>query len=90
MTVPTTGATASRSRLVSRRDIELFTEISGDRNPLHYDEERAAASRFGGIVVQGGVTTACSTPWSPRSCPGRGACSCSSTSSSGPPSGPVT
>ncbi|GAA2876776.1 hypothetical protein GCM10010472_38010 [Pseudonocardia halophobica] len=57
-TVPRVGATASRSRLVTRRDIALFTEISGDRNPLHYDEERAAATRFGGIVVQGGVTTA--------------------------------
>jgi acyl dehydratase len=58
MTVPTVGTTASRSRLVTRRDIALFTEISGDRNPLHYDEELATASRFGGIVVQGGVTTA--------------------------------
>ena len=57
-TIPRVGATASRSRLVTRRDIALFTEISGDRNPLHYDEERAAATRFGGIVVQGGVTTA--------------------------------
>ena len=55
--VPPTGATASRSRLVTRRDIALFTEISGDRNPLHYDEELATASRFGGIVVQGGVTS---------------------------------
>jgi acyl dehydratase len=52
------GQTASRSRLVTRRDIELFTEISGDRNPIHYDDELAAASRFGGIVVQGGVSTA--------------------------------
>jgi acyl dehydratase len=52
------GQVASRSRLVTRRDIELFTEISGDRNPLHYDEEFAAATSFGGIVVQGGVTTA--------------------------------
>ena len=58
MSVLTIGATASRSRLVSRRDIELFTEISGDRNPLHYDDALATASRFGGIVVQGGVTTA--------------------------------
>jgi acyl dehydratase len=57
-TAPRVGAAASRSRLVTRRDIALFTEISGDRNPLHYDEECAAASRFGGIVVQGGVTTA--------------------------------
>ena len=53
----TIGDIARRSRTVSHRDIELFTEISGDRNPLHYDEEQATMSRFGGIVVQGGVTT---------------------------------
>ena len=52
------GATARRTRTVTTRDIELFTEISGDRNPLHYDEAAAAATRFGSIVVQGGVTTA--------------------------------
>jgi acyl dehydratase len=55
---PRVGRTASRSRLVTRRDIELFTQISGDRNPLHYDADVAAATRFGGVVVQGGVTTA--------------------------------
>jgi acyl dehydratase len=55
---PTPGQRAERSRTVSDRDIELFTEISGDRNPLHYDPEVAAASPFGEIVVQGGVTTA--------------------------------
>jgi acyl dehydratase len=43
---------------VTARDIELFTEISGDRNPLHYDEGAARATRFGGIVVQGGITSA--------------------------------
>ena len=57
MTTPEIGAVARRTRLVSARDIELFTEISGDRNPIHYDEEVAAASRFGGLVVQGGVTS---------------------------------
>ena len=51
------GASARRTRTITRRDIELFTEISGDRNPIHYDDELAAASRFGGIVVQGGVTS---------------------------------
>jgi acyl dehydratase len=55
--MPTVGAIARRSRTVTARDIELFTELTGDRNPLHYDEERAAAGRFGGIIVQGGVTT---------------------------------
>ena len=56
--VPAVGATASRSRSVSLEDIERFTAISGDRNPLHYDVARAAATRLGGLVVQGGVITA--------------------------------
>lgn len=51
------GQTARRSRTVTARDIELFTEMTGDRNPLHYDDRAAAASRFGGIIVQGGVTS---------------------------------
>jgi len=56
--IPAIGQQAQRPRAVTARDIELFTDISGDRNPLHYDEEVARASRFGGIVVQGGVTSA--------------------------------
>jgi acyl dehydratase len=51
------GDVARRSRTVTARDIELFTELTGDRNPLHYDRAAAEASRFGGIIVQGGVTT---------------------------------
>jgi acyl dehydratase len=54
---PAIGAVARRSRTVSVRDIELFTEITGDRNPLHYDTALASRSRFGGIIVQGGVTS---------------------------------
>ena len=56
--IPEVGQKARRSRMVTARDIELFTEMSGDRNPLHYDEEAARATRFGGIVVQGGVISA--------------------------------
>jgi acyl dehydratase len=55
---PRVGQTAELSREVSHRDIELFTALSGDRNPLHYDEELASTTPFGGIVVQGGVTSA--------------------------------
>lgn len=55
---PRVGQVARRSRTVSSHDIELFTAISGDRNPIHYDEALAARTRFGGIVVQGGVTSA--------------------------------
>ena len=55
---PSVGDTAELSRRVTAEDIVRFTEISGDRNPLHYDQEAAKASRFGEIVVQGGVTSA--------------------------------
>jgi acyl dehydratase len=51
------GDAASRTRTVTARDIELFTEITGDRNPLHYDPQLARRSRFGGIIVQGGITS---------------------------------
>jgi len=55
--MPRVGETARRTRRVEARDIELFTELTGDRNPLHYDADAAARSRFGGIIVQGGVTS---------------------------------
>jgi acyl dehydratase len=55
---PTVGDVAELSRTVSAVDIQRFTEISGDRNPLHYDLDAAKSSRFGEIVVQGGITSA--------------------------------
>ncbi|RPI28642.1 MAG: MaoC family dehydratase [Acidobacteria bacterium] len=55
---PAVGQRAERTREVLERDIELFTAISGDRNPLHYDEEAARATKLGGIIVQGGIITA--------------------------------
>jgi acyl dehydratase len=56
--MPFVGKTAARSRKVEPSDIERFTEISGDKNPLHYDEALAKATKFGEIIVQGGVTSA--------------------------------
>ena len=56
--MPAVGQVAQRYREVLAHDIELFTDISGDRNPLHYDELAASATPLGGIVVQGGITTA--------------------------------
>ena len=55
---PEVGQKAEMTREVLAQDIEMFTAMSGDRNPLHYDEELAAATAFGGIIVQGGVTSA--------------------------------
>jgi len=54
---PEAGAVALRTRRTSMNDVELFTAITGDRNPLHYDETLARATPLGGLVVQGGVTT---------------------------------
>ena len=55
--MPAIGDIASRARTVESADIERFSEITGDRNPLHYDEAACANSRFGRIIVQGGVTS---------------------------------
>ncbi len=63
---PDVGQSAERSRRVTSEDIELFTAISGDRNPLHYDQDVAAKSRFGAVIVQGGIMTAILTLLSPR------------------------
>ena len=58
MSTPKVGDRASMTRTVRDSDIVAFTDLSGDRNPLHYDADAAARTRFGGIVVQGGVTSA--------------------------------
>ena len=54
---PSMGSRAERSRTTRMRDVELFTEMTGDKNPIHYDVELAGKSPFGGLIVQGGVTT---------------------------------
>jgi acyl dehydratase len=55
---PEVGDWAERSRQVTAEDIVLFTRMSGDFNPLHYDAEQAEQTVFGEIIVQGGVTSA--------------------------------
>ncbi len=51
------GQTASRTLTLTAVHVKAFAEISGDYNPLHFDAEFAAATRFGRLVVQGGLTT---------------------------------
>ena len=41
---PTVGAAAERSRWTSMQDVEMFSAMTGDRNPLHYDAVLAARS----------------------------------------------
>jgi acyl dehydratase len=53
----TVGQRASRRLTLTDAHVRKFAEISGDRNPLHFDEAFAAATKFGRLVVQGGLTT---------------------------------
>ncbi|MBM3450293.1 MAG: MaoC family dehydratase [Armatimonadetes bacterium] len=50
------GQSAVRTKQVTDRDLQLYAEITGDHNPLHFDDAFAAATRFGRRVAQGGVT----------------------------------
>jgi len=54
---PEIGACAERRRVTRAEDIIAFTEMTGDRNPLHHDEACARDSVFGRLIVQGGVTS---------------------------------
>jgi acyl dehydratase len=56
MTV-TVGQRAQRTMTVTRDHVATFAALSGDYNPLHFDEEFAAHTRFGALVAQGGLTT---------------------------------
>jgi acyl dehydratase len=54
---PPVGTKATWTRTLGGDEVEAFAQISGDRNPLHFDPEFAAATRVGRLVVQGGLTT---------------------------------
>jgi acyl dehydratase len=51
------GQTARRSLTLTSEHVETFARLTGDYNPLHFDEAFAKGTRFGGLVVQGGLTT---------------------------------
>jgi acyl dehydratase len=51
------GRTASRSLTLTAEHVATFAKLTGDYNPLHFDEAFAKGTRFGALVVQGGLTT---------------------------------
>jgi 3-hydroxybutyryl-CoA dehydratase len=50
------GQRAVREFTVDDRTIELFGEASTDRNPLHFDDEFARGTQFGGRIAHGMIT----------------------------------
>jgi acyl dehydratase len=51
------GRSATRSLTVTADTVKKFAEITGDYNPLHFDEAFAAKTRFGRLMAQGGIAT---------------------------------
>ncbi len=55
--IASVGQTASRTLTVTERHVRQYADITGDNNPLHFDEAFAARTKFGRLVAQGGITT---------------------------------
>jgi acyl dehydratase len=51
------GQKATRSMTFTADHVKAFAEISGDYNPLHFDESFVAGTKFKKLVIQGGLTT---------------------------------
>jgi acyl dehydratase len=51
------GQKAFRSITLTEDHVQEYSEITGDRNPLHFNQDFAAKTKFGRLVVQGGLTT---------------------------------
>jgi acyl dehydratase len=51
------GQKATRTVTLTEDHVKAYAKITGDYNPLHFDEGFASRTKFGGLVVQGGLTT---------------------------------
>jgi acyl dehydratase len=54
---PTVGQSARRAATLTAEHVEAYAVLTGDRNPLHFDRDFVAGTRFGRLLVQGGLTT---------------------------------
>ncbi len=50
------GMSVETTHEVTAREIDLFAEATGDRNPVHLDEEFASKTAFGGRIAHGMLT----------------------------------
>ena len=51
------GQKATFTKTLTSGDAKSYAELTGDYNPLHFDESFAAKTRFKYLIVQGGLTT---------------------------------
>ncbi|UCE09958.1 MAG: MaoC family dehydratase [Candidatus Thorarchaeota archaeon] len=52
------GQSAEVVRTITEDDIQTFGDLSGDYNPLHFDEEWAKTTMFGSRIAHGILTAA--------------------------------
>jgi acyl dehydratase len=51
------GHKATRSTTVTDDHVKTYADLSGDYNPLHFDKNFTAKTKFKNLVAQGGLTT---------------------------------
>ena len=51
------GQKTTRSTTVTDDHVKIYADLSGDYNPLHFDKNFAAKTKFKNLVAQGGLTT---------------------------------
>ena len=51
------GQKTTRSMTITVDHVKTYANLSGDYNPLHFDESFAKKTKFGKLVAQGGLTT---------------------------------
>jgi acyl dehydratase len=51
------GDAATRSLEVTGEAVEAYARLTGDRNPLHFDQAFVAGTRYERLLAQGGIAT---------------------------------
>lgn len=69
----TLGQTAVSSKTVTQADIVAFADVSGDRNPMHLDQEFASKTPFKGVIAHGMLSAAFISAILGTELPGEGA-----------------
>jgi 3-hydroxybutyryl-CoA dehydratase len=66
------GDSAEVSKTIADEDVRAFAELTGDRNPVHLDEEYAASTRFGRRIAHGMLGASLISAVLANELPGRG------------------
>jgi acyl dehydratase len=51
------GQKAQRSATITSEQVQAYAALTGDYNPLHFNEAFAAGTKFERLIAQGGITT---------------------------------